>query len=108
MITTQSQETDRSLRAKAARFYLPELDVVRLLAFAAVFLHHVLPRDISRERNGIAGHLSSDGKAILAGTANAFGFGLPLFFCLSAHLIGALLLREKESKDSRSCRVDLA
>lgn len=26
------------------RFYRPELDVVRLLAFVLVFLHHVLPR----------------------------------------------------------------
>jgi peptidoglycan/LPS O-acetylase OafA/YrhL len=83
--------------AKVARFYRPELDVVRFLAFAAVFLHHQLPRSTAQERDGIVlGHLGPGAKVLLAGAGNAFGFGMSLFFTLSAYLIGALLLREKE------------
>jgi peptidoglycan/LPS O-acetylase OafA/YrhL len=83
--------------AKAARFYRPELDVVRFVAFAAVFLHHQLPRSTSQERDGIVlGHLAPGAKVLLAGAGNALGFGMSLFFTLSAYLIGALLLREKE------------
>jgi peptidoglycan/LPS O-acetylase OafA/YrhL len=97
MIVAQPQEAERTERTKTKRLYCPELDVVRFFAFAAVFLHHELPRNITTERNGIAwGHLSLGARKILAGTANAFGFGLPLFFVLSAYLIGTLLLRENE------------
>ena len=83
--------------AKAARFYRPELDVVRFLAFAAVFLHHQLPRSTAQEHDGVVlGHLAPGAKVVLAGAANALGFGMSLFFTLSAYLICALLLREKE------------
>ena len=30
-------------RTGAGRFYRPELDIVRFLAFLLVFLHHILP-----------------------------------------------------------------
>ena len=61
-------------------FYRPELDAVRFVAFFAVFCHHLLPKI-----TGAYPHL-----------VRACGFGLPLFFVLSAYLIGELLLREKE------------
>jgi len=79
--------------ASAGRFYRPELDVVRFLAFFLVFLHHTLPS-------------AGDPRAIrlLKGFAPAFaslpdacGFGLSLFFTLSAFLICELLLRERKT-----------
>ena len=66
------------------RFYRPELDVIRFIAFFTVFLHHTIPRN---------GRLSWS-------IANAFGFGLCLFFVLSAYLITTLLLREKQLTDT--------
>ncbi len=63
-------------------FYRPQLDVVRFCAFFAVFNHHVLPR------TGVS--------PLLATFANACGFGLSLFFVLSAYLIALILLREQE------------
>ena len=68
------------------RFYRPQLDVVRFFAFIAVFFHHVLPR------NGVS--------ALAAAASNAMGFGLSLFFVLSAYLITLVLLRELEATGS--------
>lgn len=68
------------------RFYRPQLDVVRCCAFLAVFCHHELPRtDVSR---------------LAAAIANGMGFGLSLFFVLSAYLITLLLLKETEETGS--------
>jgi peptidoglycan/LPS O-acetylase OafA/YrhL len=63
------------------RFYRPELDVVRFLAFLAVFLHHSLP-------------IQPNGSWRVSFTM-ACGFGLCVFFALSAYLITTLLLRER-------------
>jgi peptidoglycan/LPS O-acetylase OafA/YrhL len=60
---------------KTSRFYLPELDGLRLFAFVLVFLCHVGPDDTLF-------HMGS--------------FGVDLFFALSAYLITELLVREKE------------
>jgi peptidoglycan/LPS O-acetylase OafA/YrhL len=57
------------------RFYVPELDTLRLLAFLAVFICHAGP-------DNTLFHIGS--------------FGVDLFFALSAYLITELLLREKE------------
>jgi peptidoglycan/LPS O-acetylase OafA/YrhL len=82
--------TDGQLK-KPARFYRPELDVVRFLAFLFVFLHHTLPDGEDPRLVGLrAGPLH-----ILDGIAKATGFGLSLFFALSAFLICELLLRER-------------
>jgi peptidoglycan/LPS O-acetylase OafA/YrhL len=97
MIAVEPIEAKATERTSTVRFYRPELDVVRFFAFAAIFLHHELPRDVTQQQNGaFLGHLSLRAQALLSGTANAFGFGLALFFTLSAYLIGTLLLREKE------------
>lgn len=69
-------------KAAAPRFYRPELDVVRFVAFLAVFLSHGLP---SSSTNTNAGAL-----------VRACALGLPLFFCLSAYLITKLLLLERD------------
>ena len=64
-----------------SRFYRPELDVLRFFAFLAVFLHH-----------GIYSFSPTFSKM--------GGFGLSLFFLLSAFLITELLQREKNSTGS--------
>jgi peptidoglycan/LPS O-acetylase OafA/YrhL len=65
------------------RFYRPELDVLRLLAFLLVFVHH-----------GGLGFFGSHSK--LSIIEEACGAGLQLFFLLSSYLITELLLRERE------------
>jgi peptidoglycan/LPS O-acetylase OafA/YrhL len=79
------------------RFYRPELDVVRFLAFLLVYLHHTIPHSENYPRFvqhfGVLSHLVDS-------LSQACGFGLGLFFTLSAYLIGELLLREREATGS--------
>ena len=80
-------------------FYHPELDVLRFVAFLAVFMHHALPRDAGLYiRNG----LSPAATQWLLTAKEAGAFGLDLFFALSAYLITELLLREHASRGSFS------
>jgi peptidoglycan/LPS O-acetylase OafA/YrhL len=74
-----------------ARFYQPELDILRWVAFLAVFVHHAFPW--TPEKYGAAGFLAP----VLAAAARAGGYGVDLFFCLSAYLITTLLVREVSS-----------
>src|SRR3954467_3123568 len=73
------------------RFYRPELDLLRLLAFALVFLTHG-PR---------LGHSSVSWRQALFAAYNNGAhsgiYGLCLFFFLSSYLITELLLREQET-----------
>jgi peptidoglycan/LPS O-acetylase OafA/YrhL len=69
------------------RHYRPELDVVRFFAFFTVFLHHSLDR---KSDNPLAP--VPDWQIAIA---NACGFGLCLFFVLSAFLISDLLMKER-------------
>jgi peptidoglycan/LPS O-acetylase OafA/YrhL len=71
-------------------FYKSELDVIRFIAFLSVFLHHIFPSDESK----YIGHVPEIVAKILAAIANSFGFGLSLFFFLSAYLISTLLMIE--------------
>jgi peptidoglycan/LPS O-acetylase OafA/YrhL len=82
----------KAAMTSAGRYYRPELDVVRFLAFLLVFLHHTLPHSDDPRVN----HLLKDFAPILYATSDACGFGLSLFFVLSAFLICELLLRECE------------
>lgn len=77
----------------SSRFYRPELDVVRFLAFLFVFLTHSLPAksDISNER------LTHGLQHILLGCQRISVYGLSLFFTLSAYLICELLIRERDA-----------
>jgi len=71
---------------KAARYYKPELDVLRMCAFLFVFFVHRLdlaPVDSKEFYWGY--HLSLIGN-----------YGVPLFFFLSAFLITELLLKEED------------
>lgn len=90
------REVFRSMEAHktlAGRYYRPELDVVRFLAFLFVFLHHTLPSGKDPRVAHLIGGLSS----VLDSFSDACGYGLSLFFTLSAFLICELLLRERES-----------
>lgn len=77
--------------ASASRYYRPELDVVRFLAFMLVFLHHTVPTDPDARIDSILGSAAP----ILYASARACRFGLSLFFTLSAFLICELLIRER-------------
>lgn len=76
-----------------SRFYRPELDVVRFLAFFLVFLNHTLPST----RDPRVYHILRGFAPVFDAFGNACGFGLSLFFTLSAFLICELLLREREA-----------
>lgn len=80
-------------------FYHPELDVLRFVAFLAVFIHHALPRDASLY---IANGLSPAVTQWLLTAKDAGAFGLDLFFALSAYLITELLLREHAERGTFS------
>jgi peptidoglycan/LPS O-acetylase OafA/YrhL len=69
----------------SSRFYLPQLDGLRFLAFAAVFCHHFFP-------------YKSGGNPWLVAMGEAGRLGVDLFFVLSSFLITSLLLREKDER----------
>lgn len=81
MIETISVEVPAP--AVAGRFYRPELDALRFFAFLAILLHH--------------GPL---GRHFLWLVNAAGGYGLSMFFLLSAYLITELLIREREQTDT--------
>src|SRR5437763_16720155 len=70
------------------RFYHPELDVLRFLAFLGVFVFHVLPSDAASYSWLPAPLAEWIGAMVVSGA-----FGVDLFFALSAYLITTLLLR---------------
>jgi len=78
--------------------YRPELDAVRFIAFVLVFLHHFFsPANLwflgSREQ--VVQRYGPGFAQVLTSARNAAGFGLCLFFALSAYLICDLLQRER-------------
>ena len=90
---------DYSPEERARVFYHPELDVLRFVAFLAVFMHHAMPRDARLYIN--AGFSPTATEWILA-AKEAGAFGVDLFFALSAYLITQLLLREYANRGSFS------
>ena len=94
-VTTTSPEISvhESARTSTARFYHPELDVLRFFAFLIVFFHHAFPHDPAFwTRLGLPLFLAR----IVAGIGATGAFGVSLFFVLSSYLITELLLREKD------------
>ncbi len=74
-------------------FYRPELDVVRFLAFVFVFFFHILPEPSDpRIFRALGSH-----PQLFVSFSSACGFGLSLFFTLSAFLICEILLRERRA-----------
>ena len=70
----------------AGRFYRPELDVLRCVAFFMVFSSHVLPFPHANV-----------GFSWLYAIQEGVSGGVPLFFILTSFLITELLLREQEA-----------
>jgi peptidoglycan/LPS O-acetylase OafA/YrhL len=80
-------------RTSTARFYHPELDVLRFFAFLMVFCHHALPHDPAFwVKLGVPSFLAR----IISGAGATGAFGVSVFFVLSSYLITELLLREKD------------
>jgi peptidoglycan/LPS O-acetylase OafA/YrhL len=77
-------------REPGGAFYKPELDALRFFAFLAVLIHHTWPWTAS----GYPVTLQPSLSGVLAAAARAGGYGVDLFFCLSAYLITSLLIRE--------------
>ena len=74
------------------RFHRPELDRLRFAAFFLVFLHHTMPGSTGGYADAGLPQIVAQG---LGAFARAGGFGVDLFFALSAYLITELLLRER-------------
>jgi peptidoglycan/LPS O-acetylase OafA/YrhL len=94
-ITTTAPEVQAlaSTRSSTARFYHPELDVLRFFAFLMVFCHHAFPHDPQFwTKLGLPQFLAN----VIAGIGATGAFGVSLFFVLSSYLITELLLREKD------------
>jgi peptidoglycan/LPS O-acetylase OafA/YrhL len=82
------------------RFYQPELDGLRFYAFLGVFVYHTLPQQPAFYR-GLHLPLPS----LWAAVAISGASGVDLFFALSAFLITALLLRERQQTGGISLRL---
>ena len=78
-MNAKSHSEDR-MAPPVSRFYRPELDVIRFLAFGLVFLHHSIP--MHDKRLGLLGDVGP--------------LGICLFFVLSSFLITELLRIEKQ------------
>ena len=79
-------------RSPNERFYHPELEPLRFVAFFLVFLHHSMPHEAafySRFGFGPALCLAASTLAI------AGAFGVQIFLLLSAYLVTELLIRER-------------
>ena len=77
----------RTSSPEPARFYVPQLDVLRFFAFLSVFVFHVYLSFPSRP--GPPAH------PLLPRVFLAGAFGVDLFFVLSSYLITELLMRER-------------
>jgi peptidoglycan/LPS O-acetylase OafA/YrhL len=82
-------EVSRS--SERARFYVPQIDMLRFAAFVMVFVFHSLPQTPAPYlMKGLSEPLAS----LLAVVVNSAGYGVDLFFVISSYLITRLLLAE--------------
>ena len=70
---------------RVPKFYLPELDGLRYLAFLAVFLSHATSTP-----------LVPSGSPVLTLVSGIGRYGVDLFFTMSAYLLTTLMLRERD------------
>ena len=85
--------TSKSAEATQERFYRPELDWIRFLAFCMVFLLHGFAQ--APTQYTALGVPESLAKNAIVPLVSAGGYGVDLFFALSAFLITKLLLMER-------------
>jgi peptidoglycan/LPS O-acetylase OafA/YrhL len=91
-VTVEKSPSARALKlGNRERFYHPELDVLRFLAFCAVFIHHAFPDVASKYVEHGAPSFVAKWAAALTQSGL---FGVDLFFVLSSYLITELLFRE--------------
>jgi peptidoglycan/LPS O-acetylase OafA/YrhL len=74
------------------KFYYPQLDCLRFMAFFLVFLHHNIPTNAR-----VLNHLGPRFLAVTILLRDTVGFGLSLFFFLSSYLITSLLIMERRT-----------
>lgn len=79
------------------RYYRPELDILRLFAFLLVFLNHSVPNSAAFWNET---PLPAPIASIIVAFVTGGGFGVDLFFALSAFLITTLLIMEREKTGS--------
>ncbi|MDB5033656.1 MAG: acyltransferase 3 [Chlorobi bacterium] len=77
--------------SRTGRFYHPEIDALRFLAFLAVLVHHAFPPDAATY---VGFGFSTGVAAWITAVIRSGGFGVDLFLGLSAYLITELLVRE--------------
>lgn len=82
--------TSSQPRSQGDRFYRPELDALRFFAFALVFMDHGFPSLAGFQASNIPAWISMP----INGIRQAGGYGVDVFFMLSAYLITEILLRE--------------
>ncbi|MEP7220869.1 MAG: acyltransferase, partial [Bacteroidota bacterium] len=87
--------------SRSGRFYHPEIDALRFLAFLAVLVHHAFPPDASTY---VGFGCSAGVAAWITAVVRSGGFGVDLFLGLSAYLITELLIREHEKRGSIDIR----
>jgi len=79
--------------ADGGRYYRPELDLLRFVAFLLVFLSHVVPGD---ETFFTGLHVPRPVADAIIAFAAGGSWGVDLFFALSSYLITTILLRERQ------------
>jgi len=80
-----------ALPSPSGRYYRPELDALRFLAFFMVFLGHAIP-------------LKTTSSHLLEAIRETGALGVPIFFMLSSYLITELLTREKAATGALNVR----
>ena len=83
--------------SSSAKFYLPQLDGLRFIAFFLVFIHHSLPSAVYFEEGSAAYWISFK--------LSAFGWiGVDIFLCLSSFLLTSLLIMEHKKTGTVSIK----